>query len=150
MQDIHDHKLPLSDGSTGDAVLGVGMAGRGHWSGSHSIELVGKRRVVRGDLACLVKLADAIATLDGSSLGSSYLVNPDWNILPDGNGTGSPKDRKVILQRGNIRIQVLASPLCQISVANDDTGSILMLRPSSISMETNVATRWKFDIGLLE
>lgn len=150
MQDIHDHELPLSDGSTGNAVLGVGMAGRGHWSGSHSIELVGKRRVVRGDLACLVKSADANATLDSSSLGSTYLVDPDWDILPNTDGIDPPKDRKLILQRGDCRIQVLASPLCQISVSTGDEGSLLMLRPSSISTETNVATRWKFDIGLLE
>lgn len=59
LQDISQHDLP-----TGQAILGVGMAGKSHWSASVSVE---QNTTLFFDMACLIKTAEA-------SVGSRYAV----------------------------------------------------------------------------
>jgi len=84
LQDISHHDLP-----TGQAILGVGMAGKSHWSASVSIE---DDAAVFFDMACLIKTENA-------TVGSQYCVGPSVTVKTDENDIRLETGGKAILLR---------------------------------------------------
>ena len=69
LQDISHHDL-----ETGEAILGVGMAGKSHWSASVSVE---DNAAIFFDMACLIKTENA-------TVGSEYRVADGVDVKTDG------------------------------------------------------------------
>ena len=124
LQEINLHELP-----TGQAVLGVGMAGKGHWSASYSVEMSDEQPVIKCDLACLLKQLN----VDGQWLGSTYSVGDDVSVEHD-----EPQIRF------SLNNQSFAL------TANDNFASIevdkrrIQIVPKNFSDSKTVATRWVF------
>lgn len=146
IQEIHDHPTKLVDGSDGGAILGVGMAGKGHWSVSHSIEQTKKpddqntesTLVIRSDLACLMKSLDQEAS---PWLGSTYRVSADWNLQRLG-------DAEIHFRQDDATIRCTAGSMTILSDRQDADGvSTLTVEPIAFSEHPNRATRWAFELG---
>ena len=146
IQEIHDHPTKLVDGSDGGAILGVGMAGKGHWSVSHSIEQTQKSDdqntepalVIRSDLACLLKSLDSEAS---PWLGSTYRVSAEWDLLRSG-------DAQIHFRHGDATVRCTAGSMTVLSLDEDADGvSRVKVEPLRFSRQPNRATRWAFDLG---
>ena len=126
MQEINLHELPA-----GPAVLGVGMAGKGHWSASYSVEMHQDQPAVKCDLACLLKQLQT----DGQWLGSTYLIRNDIAVEHEETQT-----------RFSVNGQSFAM------IADPDFASIklaeqqIQIVPAKISDSKTVATRWLFSM----
>ena len=124
LQEINLHELP-----TGQAILGVGMAGKGHWSASYSVEMSDEQPAIKCDLACLLKQLN----VDGHWLGSTYSVGDDVSVEHD-----EPQIRF------SLNNQSFAL------TANDNFASIevdkrrIQIVPTKFSDSKTVATRWVF------
>ena len=124
LQEINLHELP-----TGQAVLGVGMAGKGHWSASYSVETDDGQPTIKCDLACLLKQLNA----DGQWLGSTYSINEDVSIAHDG-----PQIRFSF----NNQSFALTADANFASIEVDKRQ--LQIVPAKFSDSKTVATRWVF------
>ena len=124
LQEINLHELP-----TGQAVLGVGMAGKGHWSASYSVETVDEQPAIKCDLACLLKQLNA----DGQWLGSTYSANENVSVQHDG-----PQIR---FSLNNQSFTLTAD--CNFASIEVDKRRIQIV-PTKFSDSKTVATRWVF------
>ena len=139
MQDVSRHEL-----ESGGAILGVGMAGKSHWSASYSIEAVGESHFIKSDLACLQK---QIAPRCGDSFqfGSTYELSSDWEV-------DSFEATKIVLHSAGIEfnaiIKAFTSEGCSTTfkIAN----RVITIEPNQISPSPVLATRWGFEISLAE
>lgn len=125
LQEINLHELP-----TGQAILGVGMAGKGHWSASYSVETGDdKQPSIKCDLACLLKQLNA----DGQWLGSTYSINENVSLEHDG-----PQIRFSI---NNQSFALTADAnFASIEIAKQQ----IQIVPKNFSDSKTVATRWMF------
>jgi hypothetical protein len=127
LQDISHHDLP-----GGEAVLGVGMAGKSHWSASVSVI---QDNAIFFDMACLIKQS-------GAAVGSQYRAQPGVHVAPHGDD--------VFLEVGDqkIVIQPFRNEGQQTQVTLDATNV-------SIAPDINLATvtgsvRWCFHVRLVD
>lgn len=136
LQDINQHSL-----DSGDAVLGVGMAGKSHWSASYTVEsdtdspqLVS----IKSDLACLQNRAS-----HQSMIGSEYEIDSAWEVK-------SANECRMELTTASghaVILKAFSSDACQtIFDFNDST---LIIRPASLSNQPKVATRWGFELSMV-
>ena len=124
LQEINLHELP-----TGQAVLGVGMAGKGHWSASYSVETDDEQPSIKSDLACLLKQLNT----DGQWLGSTYSINEDVSIEHDG--------PQVRFSFNNQSFALTADGnFASIEVDKQQ----IQIVPKNFSDSKTVATRWVF------
>ena len=123
MQEINLHELP-----TGHAVLGVGMAGKGHWSASYSVE-AGDQPSIKCDLACLLKQLGT----DGQWLGSTYSVAE--NVTVEHNGLDV---------RFSVNGQSFTLTADPTYASIDAESQQVQVVPTKISDSKTVATRWLF------
>ncbi|MFK7768423.1 MAG: hypothetical protein AB8B55_14475 [Mariniblastus sp.] len=142
MQDVSQHEL-----ESGGAILGVGMAGKSHWSASYSIEANGDSHIIKSDLACLRK---QIASGDDDSLqfGSNYEMSEDWEV-------DSFDETKITLRPtdssgSKTRIVIQAFTAEGRSTTFKMSERILTIEPNLISQSTVLATRWGFEVSLAE
>ena len=127
MQEINLHELP-----TGPAVLGVGMAGKGHWSASYSIEIDEEQPAIKCDLACLLKQLQA----DGQWLGSTYLIGDDVRI--------ETENQQVRFTVSGHSFALTADPeYASIEIAERQ----IKIVPKKLSDSKTVATRWLFSVS---
>ena len=132
LQEVSRHCL---DGTV--AILGVGMAGKSHWSASYSLDGVEFESAIKSDLACLQK-----STASDASLGSKYSLGQNCQVQ-------ALSDRRVELLLEQIPIGISA-----ISGTGFETGIRLADRTISITPERfsdrpNLATRWGFEIATI-
>ena len=124
LQEINLHELP-----TGPAILGVGMAGKGHWSASYSIETDEGQPLIKCDLACLLKQLNA----DGQWLGSTYLIGENVTVNQDGPLVQFSKDK--------LTFEFTMDPaFASINLTNQQ----IQIVPTTFSDSKTVATRWLF------
>ena len=127
MQEISLHELP-----TGPAALGVGMAGKGHWSASYSVETYEERPAIKCDLACLLKQLQA----DGQWLGSTYSIGDDVLI--------ETKSQQVWFSVNGQSFALTADPeYASIEIAERQ----IKIVPMKFSDSKTVATRWLFSVS---
>jgi len=124
MQEINLHELP-----TGPAVLGVGMAGKGHWSASYSVETQQDRPAIKCDLACLLKQLQT----DGQWLGSTYLISDGVRVETEGQQTRFSINDLSFSLSADADYASIATAEQQIQIA-----------PTKVSDSKTVATRWLF------
>jgi len=124
LQEINLHELP-----TGPALLGVGMAGKGHWSASYSVETSEGQALIKCDMACLLKQLNA----DGQWLGSTYSIGENVSVNQDGSW--------VRFSENNLTFGLSADPaFASINVTNQK----IEIVPTKFSDSKTVATRWLF------
>ena len=132
LQDLDLHQLP-----GGDAALGVGMAGKSHWSFSISILPCESGDYFLADHACLEK-----PTVVGQEywLGSSYLVERELEVIHDGG--------EVSIQDANrtLSIRQPAAATVDTSIQWDSASQTVSLSPVNRSDQPATATRWQFEI----
>ncbi len=146
MQDVSQHEL-----EAGDAILGVGMAGKSHWSASYSIEANGDSHLIKSDLACLQK---QIASRDDSDVpsscqfGSTYELGEDWKV-------DSFEETKIVLcaadsndSKNKIVIQAFTTEgrATRFKVLD----RVIAVEPIQVSDSPVLATRWGFEVSLTE
>ena len=121
LQDISHHDLP-----GGEAILGVGMAGKSHWSASVSVQ---ENDALFFDMACLVKAPDAV-------IGSQYAVGDGVEIESTG--------ENVLLKAGGteITIEALRKDAQQTNVCSD-TNTVTM-KPAVELTNVTGSVRWCF------
>ena len=124
MQEINLHELP-----TGPAMLGVGMAGKGHWSASYSVETQEGQPAIKCDLACLLKQLQS----DGQWLGSTYSVGDGVKVETEG--------LNVRFSMNGQSFSLIADPAyASIETAEQQ----IQIVPTKLSDSKTVATRWLF------
>ena len=127
MQEVSLHELP-----TGPAVLGVGMAGKGHWSASYSVESHEDQPSIKCDLACLLKQLQS----DGQWLGSTYSVGDGVKVKTEG--------LKVRFSIKGQSFSLIADPAyASIETAEQQ----IQIVPTKLSDSKTVATRWLFSVA---
>ena len=125
LQDISHHDLP-----GGEAILGVGMAGKSHWSASVSVQ---ENDALFFDMACLIKSPDAV-------VGSQYAVGDGVEI--------ETADDKVYLKFGNTKIAI--EPLLkdtQQTILCSDSATVTMQPAADLAGVTG-SIRWCFHMRL--
>ena len=124
LQEINLHELP-----TGPAILGVGMAGKGHWSASYSIETVDEQPTIKCDLACLLKQLNA----DGQWLGSTYAIGENVSV--------EQHDSQIRFSvNKNTFVLTAVADFASIELSNQQ----IKVAPTKFSESKTVATRWLF------
>ena len=126
MQEVSLHELP-----TGAAILGVGMAGKGHWSASYSVETHEEQPSIKCDLACLLKQLQT----DGQWLGSTYLIGDGVAVEHQGSTVRFSVE-------GHSFTLVADDAYALIEIAEQQ----IQIVPSKLSDSKTVATRWLFSI----
>ena len=124
-------------------LLGVGMAGRSHWSlsCSHEPDANDGTESILIELACLVKAPRA------GWLGSSYQLGPDVTVRT-GNDDGNDK---LLLTMDNNHAICMSTRKCQGTGENWATrfqiaDRELQIRPAVISSRPTMSTRWAFAV----
>ena len=123
LQDISHHDLP-----GGEAILGVGMAGKSHWSASVSVQ---QDTAIFFDMACLVKEPNAV-------VGSQYAVADGVEI--------ESTDENILLKVGSNMIEI--APLrkdAQQTSLSFDTNTVA-IKPSVNLNNATGSIRWCFHI----
>ena len=141
LQEINLHELGSSS-----ALLGVGMAGKSHWSASVSTE----NEIVVSDLACLVKEDDS--TNVNWWLGSTYRVDSKWTITVDSEKaiklTLSENDEIFVIVKAK-KVADFDSMICVLAESSGGNESVFQIvpgaRPNQIIKGQN---RWCFEISL--
>lgn len=140
LQDIN--QLPIGPD---DAVLGVGMAGRSHWSASYSLEQrPAARCCIKADLACLVKMDDSDRLENPIAppvqLGSTYELGEGCQIR-------SVHQSKIeITTPTNQRVVLEAIEDEESATVLRVNHSTLSIAPGRISKSPVRATRWAFRV----
>ncbi len=132
LQDLDLHQLP-----GGDAALGVGMAGKSHWSFSMSVSGNESSICFLADHACLEKAA---AAEQECWLGSSYQVEPSLEVIRDG--------EQVSIQDANRTLSICrpAEVTVDTSIQWNSASRTVSLSPVNRSNQPATATRWQFEI----
>lgn len=130
---------PLQEASrhcleSGEAILCVGMAGKNHWSASFSVEQDGPVGLIKSDLACLQK---SIAPVE--KLGSTYALSLHCQVQ-----SCSEKCIELKLNQNAIFISALSTNEVETKIELKDRH--VWIRPSQISIEPSIPTRWGFMI----
>ncbi|MEL7498735.1 MAG: hypothetical protein AAFN77_14095 [Planctomycetota bacterium] len=138
IQDLHEHQLADTNRRDRAVVLGVGMAGKGHWSASISWEH-SSQAMLRNDYACLMK--------DDTNgwLGSTFQVDSNWDIA-------ALDAEQLQMQHPDLEDLVVllkCDPICLVSIDRaDDELARVRVEPKECSTVKHTATRWIFDIWL--
>ena len=126
LQEINLHELPA-----GPAVLGVGMAGKGHWSASYSVEKHEDQPAIKCDLACLLKQLQT----DGQWLGSTYAISDGVEVKIEG--------QRARFSVNSNSFAFIADP----AYASFETAEgQVQIVPGKLSDSKTVATRWLFSV----
>lgn len=126
LQQVHQQDL-----GGGRTVLGVGMAGRSHWSAAFA-PVAESENALLADLACLRKSLE-----EGSPdcwLGSTYRLESGWWLSADGVITDGRRSVRILLPTGRTTWQ------------QPETG-VLQLTPQQISSSTTVPSCWAFQLA---
>ena len=130
----------------GDSVLGVGMAGRSHWSASYSVEKMADGSCIKADLACLQKGIEAPTLTNpddpnlDTQLGSAYELGPDCEIdVAQENRVEivTPTKQRVVLM-------TVGEGDCATILRVDQR--ILSMVPAQVSKSPVHSTRWAFRV----
>jgi len=142
LQEISHHELP-----SGEAILGVGMAGKGHWSASFSMDDTtsivagGKTETgtIKADLACLQK----------SVMTEKEETAETWTALGSSYETGSCEIEQVSDQQ--VRLVLPQATLVLEAISNGEMqtrlkwdGLVLRVIPVEFSNSPVAATRWGY------
>ena len=135
LQEVSHHDLP-----DGEAILGVGMAGKSHWSASFSID----NNQIKSDLACLQKtisenasLASTYQTCKGTQIESIVFEDCQQIKLTHADAKGF-----------SIILESIADSEMKTVFRLED--SILNIQPHEISKSPVQATRWGYRVKFSE
>lgn len=132
LQDISHHDLP-----GGEAILGVGMAGKSHWSASVSVV---DNDSIFFDMACLIKQS-------GAAVGSQYRAGSGVNVTTAGDDISlEVGNEKIVIQ--SLRNEGQQTALKHAAIQQDAT-------TVSIAPDLDLATitgsvRWCFYMRLVD
>ena len=130
LQQIHQQEL-----GGGQTVMGVGMAGRSHWSAAFAPQPE-QPDAILADLACLRKTATE--EVADSPLGSTYRCGPDWSFSEVGS--------RLLLKGGWQTLEVRVQP--KQTEWSLSVPGMLRLSPANISTEPNQPTCWSYQLRL--
>ena len=121
-------ELSVHDLGNVQAILGVGMAGVGHWSISCTVD----GPALKFELACLVKDKDQLTSLAKDQLGSRYQSSADCE-----------SGLELLALTEDVAKPTWATDLSQLQ--NEEQGEQIF-RPQQLSTSGTVATRWAYQI----
>lgn len=132
LQDISHHDLP-----GGEAVLGVGMAGKSHWSASVSVV---DNDAVFFDMACLIKQSAA-------AVGSQYRAGSGVNVASHGDDVLlEVGNKKIVIQP--LRNEGQQTVLKHATVQQDAT--TVSIAPDIDLATVTGSVRWCFHMRLID
>ena len=141
LQDVNVHELP-----NGSAILGVGMAGKSHWSASLAgiTENPEQTQFIRCEWACLSKDEQDRATAK-AKLGSCFSVSSGFAFQQTGDRTEilSKDDQKAIL---TIEPIVGSQWSSKIKIDNDK----LWVQPNIYSDSSVRSTQWGITVRIVD
>lgn len=121
----------------GVLLLGVGMAGRSHWSLSCSSQTGDDplQTSILMDIACLTK------DLPAGWLGSSYQIHPQWAVK-------THDQRRLTLVHGEVEIEIVAREGERCDSESTMVDDQFQVRPTRISNSPDIPTRWAFIVDV--
>ena len=127
-------ELSVHDLGNTQAILGVGMAGAGHWSISCTVE----DSALKFELACLVKDKEQLESLASDRLGSRYQNGSSYQ------NSGGQLGLELI----PLSDDQDSNPAWATEVSSQESDLEFTFCPRLLSTRGTVATRWAYQISL--